>query len=111
MNVNEVVANLANEMAGSPRGKKSPIHPNDDVNLSQSSNDTFPTAMHVAIVMEWVNRLQPALVAFRKELREKTQSFEGILKMGRTHLMDAVPIALSQEFSGYVARPIKIFIG
>jgi len=104
MNVNEVVANLANEMAGSPRGKKSPIHPNDDVNLSQSSNDTFPTAMHVAIVMEWVNRLQPALVAFRKELREKTQSFEGILKMGRTHLMDAVPIALSQEFSGYVAQ-------
>ncbi len=104
MNVNEVIANIANEFAGSPKGKKSPIHPNDDVNLSQSSNDTFPTAMHVAIVLEWVNKLQPALVAFRKELRAKEQSFEGILKIGRTHLMDAVPIALSQEFSGYVAQ-------
>jgi len=104
MNVNEVIANIANEFVGAPRGKKNPIHPNDDVNLSQSSNDTFPTAMHIAIVVEWVNKLQPSLVSFRKELAAKERSFEGILKIGRTHLMDAVPIALSQEFSGYVAQ-------
>lgn len=104
MNVNEVIANVANEIAGSPRGTKSPIHPNDDVNLSQSSNDVFPTAMHIAIVKEWVEKLQPSLTAFRDELKKKEQSFEGIIKIGRTHLMDAVPITLAQEFSGYVAQ-------
>ncbi len=104
MNVNEVIANIANEMAGFPRGTKSPIHPNDDVNLSQSSNDVFPTAMHVAIVLEWVKKLLPSLISLKEELKAKEKSFEGILKIGRTHLMDAVPIALSQEFSSYAAQ-------
>src|SRR5947209_4742638 len=104
MNANEVIANRANEMAGSPLGGKSPVHPNDHVNCSQSSNDTFPTAMHVATATEIVNTLLPAVRALREGLATKAGEYEGIIKIGRTHLMDAVPLTLGQEFSGYVAQ-------
>lgn len=101
MNVNEVIANRANEMAGAGRGVKSPIHPNDHVNCSQSSNDTFPTAMHIAAVCAIKEQLLPALDEFKAELEKKEQEFSGIVKIGRTHLQDAVPLTLGQEFSGY----------
>ncbi len=101
MNVNEVIANRANEMAGAGRGAKSPIHPNDHVNCSQSSNDTFPTAMHIAAVCAIREQLLPALNEFKAELGKKEQEFSGIVKIGRTHLQDAVPLTLGQEFSGY----------
>ena len=104
MNVNEVVANKANELAGQPRGKKSPIHPNDDVNKSQSSNDTFPTAMHIAFALAITSRLIPALATLRTALSDKAKEFFPIIKVGRTHMMDAVPIRLGQEFSGYAAQ-------
>jgi fumarate hydratase class II len=104
MNVNEVISNRAIEMAGGVKGSKSPVHPNDDVNMSQSSNDTFPTAMHIAAVRQMTDRLIPAVSRLRDALREKQASFEGITKIGRTHLMDAVPLTLGQEFSGYVAQ-------
>ena len=104
MNANEVIANRAIELAGGQLGSKSPIHPNDHVNMSQSSNDTFPTAMHIAIAEELVQRLVPAVRALRDALDEKAKAFEGITKIGRTHLMDAVPLTLGQEFSGYVAQ-------
>lgn len=104
MNANEVIANRAIELMGGVLGSKTPIHPNDDVNKSQSSNDTFPTAMHIAAVEELQHRLLPALHKMRDALTEKMNEFEGIIKMGRTHLMDAVPLSLSQEFSGYVAQ-------
>lgn len=104
MNVNEVIANRANELAGSPLGSKSPIHPNDDVNCSQSSNDTFPSAMHIAAVTAIVKKLIPAIKNCRDHLYEKEKVFSSIVKIGRTHLQDAVPLTLGQEFSGYVAQ-------
>jgi fumarate hydratase, class II len=104
MNVNEVISNRAIEMAGGTRGSKKPIHPNDDVNRSQSSNDTFPTAMHIAAVESLLHRLLPATQALRDALFKKQQEFASIVKVGRTHLQDAVPLTLGQEFSGYVAQ-------
>ena len=104
MNVNEVISNRAIELAGGVLGSKTPIHPNDDVNMSQSSNDTFPTAMHIAAVMEITDRLVPAVSRLRDALNEKAVAFKDVTKIGRTHLMDAVPLTLGQEFSGYVAQ-------
>ena len=104
MNVNEVISNRAIEIAGCERGSKTPVHPNDDVNMSQSSNDTFPTAMHIAAVIEVTDRLVPAVQHLRDALEEKRVAYESITKIGRTHLMDAVPLTLGQEFSGYVAQ-------
>jgi fumarate hydratase class II len=104
MNVNEVIANRAIELAGGQLGSKKPVHPNDDVNMSQSSNDTFPTAMHIAAAAETQQRLLPAVTALRDTLAAKAQEFADIVKIGRTHLMDAVPLTLGQEFSGYVAQ-------
>src|ERR1700747_2085711 len=104
MNVNEVIGNRAIEIAGGAMGSKKPIHPNDDVNMSQSSNDTFPTAMHIAAAEEIVNVLMPSVQKLRDALHAKAQEFTDIVKIGRTHLMDAVPLTLGQEFSGYVAQ-------
>jgi fumarate hydratase class II len=104
MNVNEVISNRAIEMAGGVMGSKTPIHPNDDVNMSQSSNDTFPTAMHIAAVMEITGRLVPAVQRLRDALDVKATAYTDVTKIGRTHLMDAVPLTLGQEFSGYVAQ-------
>lgn len=104
MNVNEVISNLAIKNAGGVVGSKKPIHPNDDVNHSQSSNDVFPTAMHVATLLLIKNKLLPALEYFKNNLLKKSQEFEEIIKIGRTHLMDAVPMTLGQEFSGYAAQ-------
>lgn len=105
MNCNEVIANRAVELAGFELGgEQKPLHPNDDVNKSQSSNDTFPTAMHIAAVLELKQKLFPALVNLRSALHEKMQAFRGLIKTGRTHLMDATPITLTQEFSGYIAQ-------
>ncbi|HEY7546728.1 MAG TPA: class II fumarate hydratase [Blastocatellia bacterium] len=101
MNANEVIANRAIELAGGKLGSKSPIHPNDDVNRSQSSNDAFPTAMHIAAVEQIHHRLIPAVTRLRDEILRKSEEFRGIIKVGRTHLMDAVPISLEQEFSAY----------
>ena len=104
MNVNEVISNRAIEMAGGVLGSKNPIHPNDDVNRSQSSNDTFPTAMHIAAVDSLINRLIPSIKTLRNALADKQHLFSKIVKIGRTHLQDAVPLTLGQEFSGYVAQ-------
>jgi fumarate hydratase class II len=104
MNVNEVIANRANEILGGARGAKSPIHPNDHVNLSQSSNDAFPTAMHIAAAQEISRRLIPALEHLHAELTGKTKAFASIVKIGRTHTQDATPLTLGQEFSGYAAQ-------
>jgi fumarate hydratase class II len=104
MNVNEVIANRANELAGAALGKKSPVHPNDHVNRSQSSNDTFPAAMHIAAVSEIEGRSLPAVTTLRDALAAKAKEFADLVKIGRTHLMDAVPLTLGQEFSGYVAQ-------
>jgi fumarate hydratase class II len=104
MNANEVIANRAIELAGGVLGSKSPVHPNDHVNMSQSSNDTFPTAMHIAAVEELRHRLVPSVRALRDALDLKAQAWRDITKIGRTHLMDAVPLTLGQEFSGYVAQ-------
>jgi fumarate hydratase class II len=104
MNANEVIANRALELAGRKMGTKDYIHPNDHVNMSQSSNDTFPTAMHVAAAEEITHRLLPAVGKLRDALDAKAKEFKDILKIGRTHLMDAVPLTLGQEFSGYVAQ-------
>ena len=104
MNVNEVIAGRANELSGGPRGGKKPVHPNDDVNMSQSSNDTFPTALHVAVATEISERLIPSVRALRDALDQKAQAWMSIVKIGRTHLQDAVPLTLGQEFSGYVAQ-------
>jgi len=103
MNVNEVISNRAIEIAGGEMGSKKPIHPNDDVNMSQSSNDTFPTAMHVAAAAETARRLLPAVKKLRDALDVKAKDFAGIVKIGRTHLQDATPLTLGQEFSGYVS--------
>lgn len=104
MNVNEVIANRAIELAGGKLGSKTPIHPNDDVNMSQSSNDTFPTVMHMAATSALTTHLLPQLHATRAVLEEKRKEFEKIVKMGRTHLMDALPLTLGQEFSAYVEQ-------
>lgn len=104
MNVNEVIANRAIELAGGVLGSKDPIHPNDHVNMSQSSNDTFPTAMHIAAAEEITHRLIPMITKLRDALAAKAEEFKDIVKIGRTHLMDAVPLTLGQEFSGYVAQ-------
>jgi fumarate hydratase, class II len=104
MNVNEVISNRAIEIAGGERGSKSPIHPNDHVNMSQSSNDTFPTAMNIAAVEEVTLRLIPSVRALRDALDRRAAEFSTIVKIGRTHLQDAVPLTLGQEFSGYVAQ-------
>jgi fumarate hydratase class II len=103
MNVNEVIANRANEMLGGARGAKSPIHPNDHVNMSQSSNDAFPTAMHIAAAQEISRRLIPALQHLHAALKRKSKEFVSIVKIGRTHTQDATPLTLGQEFSGYAA--------
>ncbi len=102
MNANEVVANRAIELLGGKIGSKDPVHPNDHVNRSQSSNDTFPTAMHIAAAEEIVHRLIPALKTLHNALNHKAQEFKDIIKIGRTHLQDATPLTLGQEFSGYV---------
>jgi fumarate hydratase, class II len=104
MNVNEVLANRASELLGGPRGMERLVHPNDDVNLGQSSNDVFPTAMHVAAARELVNRLLPAVSALETALTHKSAAFDAIVKIGRTHLQDATPLTLGQEFSGYAAQ-------
>jgi fumarate hydratase class II len=104
MNVNEVIAGRANELATGTRGGKAPVHPNDDVNRSQSSNDTFPTALHMAAAIALTQRLLPSVRALRDALDAKAKAFDDIVKIGRTHLQDAVPLTLGQEFSGYVAQ-------
>ena len=104
MNVNEVIANRAIQASGGVLGSKSPVHPNDHVNLSQSSNDTFPAALHVAVAIELERSLIPAVEALRDALGQKAEAFATIIKIGRTHLQDAVPLSLGQEFGGYVAQ-------
>lgn len=104
MNSNEVIANRAIEILGGEIGSKSPVHPNDDVNKGQSSNDTFPTAMHIAAAEETYNKLLPAVKKLRDALEKKCGEFADIIKIGRTHLQDATPLTLGQEFSGYVAQ-------
>jgi fumarate hydratase class II len=104
MNANEVIANRANEMLGGKRGAKEPVHPNDHVNMSQSSNDSFPTAMHIAAADEIARLLDPALAHLQDALQRKAKAFSRIVKIGRTHLMDATPLTLGQEFSGYAAQ-------
>jgi fumarate hydratase class II len=104
MNANEVIANRAIEIAGGVLGSKSPIHPNDDVNRSQSSNDVFPTVMHVAAALEIRERLIPAVTALRATIERKSEAFKDIVKVGRTHLMDATPLTLGQEMGGWAAQ-------
>jgi fumarate hydratase class II len=104
MNTNEVISNRAIELAGGTMGSKKPVHPNDDVNKSQSSNDTFPTAMHIAAATQIVHHLLPAVSTLRDTLAAKAHEFRELIKSGRTHLMDATPITLGQEFSGYVQQ-------
>ena len=104
MNVNEVIANRAIEASGGVLGSKSPVHPNDHVNLSQSSNDTFPAALHIAVAIELDCSLLPAVESLRAALAAKAEAFASIIKIGRTHLQDAVPLSLGQEFGGYVAQ-------
>ncbi|AEB27168.1 Fumarate hydratase class II [Francisella cf. novicida Fx1] len=103
MNVNEVISNRAIELLGGKKGSKNPIHPNDDVNMSQSSNDTFPSAMYIATALEINNRLLPALEYIQQQLADKAEQWDNIVKIGRTHMQDAVPLTLGQEFSGYAA--------
>jgi fumarate hydratase class II len=104
MNANEVISNRAIELAGGEIGSKKPVHPNDDVNKAQSSNDTFPTAMHIAAAEQVNKKLIPMVEKLRDTLKAKSESFNDIIKIGRTHLMDAVPLTLGQEFSGYVQQ-------
>jgi fumarate hydratase class II len=104
MNVNEVIANRANEILGGKRGAKAPVHPNDHVNMSQSSNDCFPTAMHIAAAEEIAHTLDPALAHLQDTLQKKAKAFSRIVKIGRTHMMDATPLTVGQEFSGYAAQ-------
>ena len=104
MNLNEVIANRANELLGSSIGSKQPVHPNDHVNYGQSSNDSFPTAMHIATVLAISNDLKPALSNLKNAFQKKSQEFEKYIKVGRTHLQDATPIKLSQEFSAFVMQ-------
>jgi fumarate hydratase class II len=104
MNLNEVIANRANQLLGGELGAKKPVHPNDQVNMSQSSNDSFPTAMHIAAAIAITSNLIPALTELLRALNEKVQTFAGIVKIGRTHTQDATPLTLGQEFSGYAAQ-------
>ncbi len=104
MNVNEVIANRAIEIMGGKKGTKNPVHPNDHVNKSQSTNDVFPTAMHIAIAIETKKKLLPSLELLNKELKKKVTKFKDIIKIGRTHLQDATPLSLGQEFSGYQSQ-------
>ena len=104
MNINEVLANRANELAGQPRGSYAPVHPNDHVNQAQSTNDSFPTAIHVAAAIEIKHLLMPNIEALRDTLQQKSTEFDSIVKIGRTHLQDATPLTLGQEFSGYVSQ-------
>jgi len=104
MNVNEVISNRAIQLVGGKLGSKIPLHPNDDVNMSQSSNDTFPTAMHIATVIEFTNHLIPAITALRDTIRTKAKQWVEVVKIGRTHLQDATPITVGQEWSGYAAQ-------
>jgi len=104
MNVNEVIANRAIEILGGRKGSKKPVHPNDHVNKSQSTNDVFPTAMHIAIALETKKKLLPSLELLNKELKKKVHQFRNIIKVGRTHLQDATPLSLGQEFSGYQSQ-------
>ena len=104
MNVNEVIANRAIEILGGKKGTKKPVHPNDHVNKSQSTNDVFPTAMHIAIALETRDKLLPSLELLNKELKKKVSKFKNIIKVGRTHLQDATPLSLGQEFSGYQSQ-------
>ena len=104
MNVNEVIANRAIEILGGKKGSKKPVHPNDHVNKSQSTNDVFPTAMHIAIATETRNKLLPSLELLNKDLKKKVSQFKNIIKVGRTHLQDATPLSLGQEFSGYQSQ-------
>ena len=101
MNVNEVIANRAIEILGGKKGTKKPVHPNDHVNKSQSTNDVFPTAMHISVAKETISKLLPSLKILEKELKRKSIEFKSIVKIGRTHLQDATPLSLGQEFSGY----------
>ena len=101
MNVNEVIANRAIEILGGKKGSKKPVHPNDHVNKSQSTNDVFPTAMHISVAQETISKLLPSLKILEKELAKKSKEFKNIIKIGRTHLQDATPLSLGQEFSGY----------
>jgi len=101
MNVNEVIANRAIEILGGKKGSKKPVHPNDHVNKSQSTNDVFPTAMHISVAQETISKLLPSLKILEKELAKKSKEFKSIIKVGRTHLQDATPLSLGQEFSGY----------
>lgn len=107
MNANEVIANRVSAITGEPVGSKKPVHPNDDVNLGQSSNDIIPTALHVSVAVALSERLRPALAHLQAALAAKAKAFEPIIKIGRTHLMDATPVTLGQEFSGYAAQVAK----
>jgi len=111
MNANEVIANRANEMMGGKPGDKSPVHPNDHVNRSQSSNDTFPAAMHIAAAIEFQDRLIPSLTHLKDALDAKSTEFRDIIKIGRTHTQDATPLTLGQEFSGYAAQMDGVIAG
>ena len=104
MNVNEVISNRSIQLVGGKLGSKQPVHPNDDVNMSQSSNDTFPTAMHIATVIEFTTRLIPAVTALRDAIRTKAKEWVDVVKIGRTHLQDATPLTVGQEWSGYAAQ-------
>src|ERR1700722_4331751 len=104
MNANEVISNRAIELLGGEKGSKKPVHPNDHVNMSQSSNDTYPTAMHIAAAEEIIHRLIPALQELRNALNDKAQAWKDIIKIGRTHTQDATPLKLGQEFSGYTMQ-------
>jgi fumarate hydratase, class II len=104
MNVNEVIANRAIEILGGKKGSKKPVHPNDHVNKSQSTNDVFPTAMHISVAQETIKKLLPSLKILEKELKKKSNEFKNIIKIGRTHLQDATPLSLGQEFSAYHAQ-------
>jgi len=103
MNVNEVIANRCSQLADRPVGSKEPVHPNDHVNMSQSTNDNFPTAMYMAVANEIIERLLPSIIAMREELSGKAKAWDGIVKIGRTHMQDATPLTLGQEFSGYAS--------
>ncbi len=107
MNANEVIANRASQLAGEPLGSKRPVHPNDDVNLSQSSNDVIPTTLHVSVAIALQSRLAPALDRLALALDQKARAFADVVKIGRTHLMDATPLTLGQEFSGYAVQAYK----
>ncbi len=107
MNVNEVIANRAIEILGGKKGTKKPVHPNDHVNKSQSTNDVFPTAMHISVATETINKLLPSLNLLEKSLKKKSKEFNKIVKIGRTHLQDATPLTLGQEFSGYYEQVKK----